>query len=231
MRNPDGNVSHWKPGSNYSFSLASVAPLVLSKAARFGAAAAAALGAVAVRDAWDGAARDVSVDVVEARGGMSEEEMLEQDAYRTSVRGQHAALRVRDCVCVCVRVYARVHLVRISASMRQLATPIVLPATPLLPAQLHAALQELSQHISDAEEMSSSIDGEAPGARARAQNRAPRRPLRSARGGTRLLEAHSCSLCVGPVCSQRLAAEKRPSFLLPCDPQTPRPRTCWRRTG
>ena len=112
VRNSNGDATHWKPGSNFSFSLSSVAPLVLSKAAgRAGGAAApgaALLGGVAVRDAWDGAERDVQVEVVEARGGMSEAERREQDAYRESVGARGGRRRcqlscsgcVRDWVCV-----------------------------------------------------------------------------------------------------------------------------------
>ncbi|KIZ05022.1 hypothetical protein MNEG_2936 [Monoraphidium neglectum] len=80
VRNADGGVSHWKPGSNFSFSLSSVAPLVLARGGPRGAQ----LGGVAVRDAWDGARRDVSVEFAED-SGLSEEERREQDAFRESL--------------------------------------------------------------------------------------------------------------------------------------------------
>lgn len=62
VRNPDGNVCLWKPGSNYQFSLAALAPVLASRGAR-----ASRVGGVAVRDAWDGAVRDVRVQVADAR--------------------------------------------------------------------------------------------------------------------------------------------------------------------
>lgn len=83
IRQPDGSVCHWKPGENCSFSLSSVAPLVLSKAATRGSR----VGGVAVRDVWDpadGRGREVDVHLVEAVGGdrLSEEDRVEQDAFR-----------------------------------------------------------------------------------------------------------------------------------------------------
>jgi hypothetical protein len=93
VRNADGSACVWQEGSDLSFSLASVAPLVLSRAG--GAAApgaggrgAAAVGGVAVRDAWDGTARELDVQLAGAAGpALSAEEQAEQDAYRESVRG------------------------------------------------------------------------------------------------------------------------------------------------
>ncbi|KAI8467083.1 MAG: carbohydrate-binding-like protein [Monoraphidium minutum] len=74
VRESDGRVSRWKPGANFFFSLASVFPLVLAGGrgrGRGGGAAAAPppqLGGVAVRDAWDGAVRDVAVELLGGRG-------------------------------------------------------------------------------------------------------------------------------------------------------------------
>lgn len=66
IRDPDGSACTWKPGSNYRLSLASLSP-VLASAARH-----SLVGGVAVRDAWDGAVRDVSVEVGEGRRALTE---------------------------------------------------------------------------------------------------------------------------------------------------------------
>lgn len=78
VRNADGGVSLWKPGSNYSFNLTPVAAGTKQVLP----------GGVAVRDAWDGSVRDVKVEVLEegkpARP-MTDAER-EQNAFRESVR-------------------------------------------------------------------------------------------------------------------------------------------------
>jgi hypothetical protein len=76
VRNSDGGVSQWKPGSNYRFSLEPVPA---------GSHAVLPGGAI-VRDAWDGSVRDVRVEVEE--DGMSRamtDAEREQDAFRESV--------------------------------------------------------------------------------------------------------------------------------------------------
>jgi hypothetical protein len=211
-------VSHWKPGSNFSFSLSSVAPLVLARGGPRGAQ----LGGVAVRDAWDGARRDVSVEFAED-SGLSEEERREQDAFRESVstgqgrgvcravrapRGMGAARRERDRpVAVgasCARAGqgqgrthstagrgpdGRVILRNWSWALDGVAGAAVAdvrgeqglgpPAAwhticfcavglPFWPLQLSAALEELSGHITQAEQLSRRIKGEGVIARLRA---------------------------------------------------------------
>ncbi len=85
IRNPDGGVSMWKPGSNFNFTLAAPAPAATPAAAP---AAAPLPGGVAVRDAWDGSVRDVRLEVTE--GGRSRPMTgaeAEESAFRESVRG------------------------------------------------------------------------------------------------------------------------------------------------
>lgn len=78
IRDPDGGVSLWKPGSNFKLDVA------LDGAA---AAPGAAPGGLAVCDAWDGSVRDVRVEVTEAgrpARPMSDTER-EQMAFRESL--------------------------------------------------------------------------------------------------------------------------------------------------
>ncbi|GBF93653.1 hypothetical protein Rsub_06756 [Raphidocelis subcapitata] len=65
IRNPGGDCALWQPGSNFTLSLSSLLPVVAPGGGRGGAVAAAAPApaGVAVRDAWDGAVRDVQLEL------------------------------------------------------------------------------------------------------------------------------------------------------------------------
>jgi len=86
VRNPDGGVSQWKPGSNFSFSLGPAAGSAISGGGGGGGARQGMPGGVAVRDAWDGSVRDVRLEVTEngVARALTEAEK-EQNAFRLSV--------------------------------------------------------------------------------------------------------------------------------------------------
>lgn len=76
IRDPDGGVSLWKPGSNYSFTLT---PVEAGKRRVLP-------GGAVVQDAWDGSVRDVKVEVLEdGRARPMTDAEREQDAFRASV--------------------------------------------------------------------------------------------------------------------------------------------------
>jgi hypothetical protein len=101
VRNPDGRVELWKPGTNFSLSVptaAAAAPAAAAAAAPPQPPTAPLAGAARVRDAWDGSVRDVTVEVVE--GGVARpitDAEREQDSFRDSVRRRGVWRGVRGC--------------------------------------------------------------------------------------------------------------------------------------
>jgi hypothetical protein len=166
VRNPDGEAAAWKPGSNYRLSLASLAPVLVGAARRV-------IGGVSVRDAWDGAVRDVSVEVAAAEGRrVSEAEREHSATVRVAAPGAFRGARAGGCgggPALRIEVWRGAPLT-LAASLpadggltRKSSRPAGSSAfPPHFPSQLAVALDELAACIVQAEAVNERHIGERP---------------------------------------------------------------------